>query len=123
MIFLAKPGLPFRGDVEGVQINKNPGNFLALLKDYAATDDVLFKHLNFLREKNATYLFSITRNNIINGIRYDLILTNIISKVKYTTFYSVLADEVMSNNGKHSPIYVWFVDRDFNFREELVALF
>ena len=51
VIFLAKQGLPFHGDVERVQTNKNPGNFLALLKDYAATDDVLFKHLNSLRAK------------------------------------------------------------------------
>ena len=56
VIFLAKWGLPFRGNVEGVQTNKNPGNFLALLNDYAATDDVLFKHLNSPRAKNATYL-------------------------------------------------------------------
>ena len=44
VIFVAKQGLPFCRDVEEVQTNKNPGNSLALLKDYAATDDVLFKH-------------------------------------------------------------------------------
>ena len=54
VIFLAKQCLLFRGDVEGVQANKNPGNFLALLKDYAATDDVLFKNFNSPRAKNAT---------------------------------------------------------------------
>ena len=31
IIFLAKQGLPFRGDVEDVTSGKNPGNFLALL--------------------------------------------------------------------------------------------
>ena len=56
VISLTKQGFPFHGDVEGVQTNKNPGNFLALLKDYAATDDVLFKHLNSPRAKNVTYL-------------------------------------------------------------------
>ena len=122
MIFLAKQGLPFRGDVERVQTNKNPGNFLALLKDYAATDDVLFKYLNSFRAKNATYLSPITQNDIINVIGYDLILTNIISEVKDATFYSVLADEVTSHNVEHLPMCVRFVDRDFNIREELVAL-
>ena len=58
----------------------------------------------------------------INVIGYDLILTNIISEVKDATFYSILADEVTSHNVKHLPICVRFVDRDFNIREELVAL-
>ena len=118
-----KQGLPFRGDVEGVQTNKNPGNFLALLKNYAATDDVLFKHFNSPRAKNATYLSPIIQNDIINLIGYDLILINIISEVKdAATFYSVLTDEVTSHNVEHLPICVRFVDRDFNIREELVAL-
>ena len=38
VIYLAKQGVPFRGDVEDINLNKNPGNFLALLKDYAETD-------------------------------------------------------------------------------------
>ena len=68
MIFLAKQGLPLHGDVEGVQTNTNPGYFLALLKDYAAIDVILFKHLNSPTAKNATYLFPITQNDIINVI-------------------------------------------------------
>ena len=75
-----------------------------------------------LGQKNATYLSPITQNDIINVIGYDLILTNIISEVKDATFYSVLADEVTSHNAEHLPICVQFVDRDFNIREELVAL-
>ena len=51
-----------------------------------------------------------------------MILTNIISEVKDATFYSVLADEVTSHNVEHLPLCVQFVDRDFNIREELVAL-
>ena len=58
----------------------------------------------------------------INVIGYDLILTKIISEVKDATFHSVLADEVTSHNVEHLPICVRFVDRDFNIREELVAL-
>ena len=104
VIFLAKQGLPFRRDVEGVQTNKNPGKFLALFKDYAATGDVFFKHFNSPRAKNATYLSPITQNNTINVIGYDLILTNIISEVKDANFYSVLADEVTSHNVEHLPL-------------------
>ena len=58
----------------------------------------------------------------INVIGYDLILTKIISEVKDATFHSVLADEVTFHNVEHLPICVRFVDRDFNIREELVAL-
>ena len=58
IIFLAKQGLSFRGDVEcSLQSNqKNPGNFLALLKNYAAADEDLFNHLNTPKAKNATYV-------------------------------------------------------------------
>ena len=45
VIYLAKQGVPFRGDVEDVNLNENPGNFLALLKDHAETDPILHKHL------------------------------------------------------------------------------
>ena len=32
ILFLAKQGLPFRGDHEDLSLDKNPGNFLAILK-------------------------------------------------------------------------------------------
>ena len=32
ILFMGKHGLPFRGDNEDLNITKNPGNFLALLK-------------------------------------------------------------------------------------------
>ena len=41
VIYLAKQGIPFRGDVEKISSTKNPGNFLALLKSYAETDEIL----------------------------------------------------------------------------------
>ena len=43
---LAKQGLPFRGDIERISSVKNPGNFIALLKNYASTDELLFQHLH-----------------------------------------------------------------------------
>ena len=46
MVFLAKQGLPFRGDVEDLSLRKNPGNFLALFKYFAETDAILSNHLN-----------------------------------------------------------------------------
>ncbi len=45
VIYLAKQGIPFRGDVEKISSPKNPGIFLALLKIYAETDEILYNHL------------------------------------------------------------------------------
>ena len=55
IIYLAKQGLPFRGDVEDVTLHKNPGKFLAFLKDYAETDPIVHKHLYTPKARNATY--------------------------------------------------------------------
>ena len=55
ILFLAKQGLPFRGDVEDVETVKNPGNFLALMKLFAETDPVLHDHVYKPRAKNVTY--------------------------------------------------------------------
>ena len=41
ILFLAKQGLQFRGDIEVVDSEKNPGNFLALMKLFAETDPAL----------------------------------------------------------------------------------
>ena len=82
VIYLAKQGLPLRGDVEDVNSMKNPGHFLALLKDYSTEDGILYQHLHSPKAKNATYVSSTTQNDIINVIGYDLLLTAIISEVK-----------------------------------------
>ena len=51
IIYLGRQGLPLRGDNEEVNHCKNPGNCLALLKNYAQTDEILFNHLNSPRAK------------------------------------------------------------------------
>ena len=56
ILFLAKQGLPFRGDKEDVNSEKNPGNFLALMKLFAENDTVLRDHLYQPRARNVTYL-------------------------------------------------------------------
>lgn len=111
ILFLTKQGLSLRGDVEDIRSRKNPGNFLALLKDYAATDKILFNHLNCPIAKNATYLSPSTQNDIINVIGFDVVLSGIVSEVKAACFFSVLADEVSCHNVEHLPICLRFVDR------------
>ena len=55
ILFLAKQGSPFRGDIENVETVKNPGNFLALMKLFAESDPVLHDHVYKPRAKNVTY--------------------------------------------------------------------
>ena len=68
ILFLGKQGLPFRGDNEDLNITKNPGNFLALLKCFSESDYILFDYLNKPRAKNATYISPRSQNEIINVI-------------------------------------------------------
>ena len=121
ILFLAKQGMAFRGDVEDVSSNKNPGNFLALLAMLAENDSILHGHLHEPRARNATYLSPRSQNEIINVIGYDLIRAKIISEVKEARFYSVLADEVSSHNVEHLPLCLRFVDTNLDIREEFVA--
>lgn len=121
ILFLAKQGMAFRGDIEDVSSNKNPGNFLALLAMLAENDSVLHGHLHQPRARNAIYLSPRSQNEIINVIGYDVIRANIISEVKEAKFYSVLADEVSSHNIEHLPLCIRFVDAKSEIPEEFVA--
>ena len=120
VIFLAKQGLPFLGDIEDLNLNKNPGNFLALLIIFAEIDS-LFSHLNTPRAKNATYISPKSQNEIINVIGYDVILANIIAEIKTAQYFSVLTDEVSCHNVEHLPICLRYVDGECNIHEEFVA--
>ena len=90
VIYLAKEGVLFRGDVEDVNLNKNPGNFLALLKDYAETDPILHKHLYTPKARNATYISPRSQNDIINVIGYDYILSDIVAEIKTASIFLFL---------------------------------
>ena len=120
ILFLAKQGLPFRGVAEDVRSQKNPGNFLALLKMLAESDSLLHSHLYQPRAKNATYLSPRTQNEIISVIGYDVIRAKIILEVKKARFYSIMADEVSSHNEEHLPLCLRFVDENSEIREEFV---
>ena len=104
--------LPLRGDAEGVCSQKNPGNFLALLKMLAESDSLLHSHLYQPRAKNATYLSPRTQNEIISVIGYDVVRAKIISEVKKARFYSIMADEVSSHNEENLSLCLHFVDEN-----------
>lgn len=54
--------------MEDVTLDRNPGNFLALLKSFAETDPILFQHLYHPKSKNVTYLSPQSQNDVINVI-------------------------------------------------------
>ena len=121
ILFLAKQGSPFRGDVEDVSMNRNPGNFLVLLKSYAETDPTLSKHLYHPTDKNATYISAQSQNDIINVIAYDIILACIVDEMKSSQFFTVIADDVSNHNVDHLPVCLRFINKDCNIREEFIS--
>ncbi len=100
---------------------KNPGNFLALLKVFAESDEVLYNHLHNPKAKNAKHLSPQTQNELINIIGYDVILSKIVSEVKRAKYYSVLADEVSCHNVEHLPICIRFVDVNDDVCEDFIS--
>ena len=108
--------------MEDVTLNRNPGNFLMLLKSYAETDPILSKHLYHPRAKTATYIFPRSQNDIISVIAYDIILAYIVDEIKTSRFFSVIVHEVSSHNFEHLPVCLCFVDKDCDICEEFIAL-
>ncbi len=121
IIFLSKQAIAFRGNSEVIDSSKNPGNFLALLKVFAESDEVLYNHLHNPKAKNAKHLSPQTQNELINIIGYDVILSKIVSEIKKAKYYSVLADEVSCHHVEHLPICVRFLDANNDIREEFIS--
>ena len=121
--YLAKQGLALRGntEAESMATGGNPGNFLALLKEFAVDNKVLQDHLASPRVRNASYLSPQVQNEIISIMSNDIILPELISEVKESPFFSILADEVSSHNTEHLAVCLRFVDKACTLQEEFVA--
>ena len=120
VIYLAKQGIAFRGDIE-ISSQKNPGNLLALLKSYAETDKTLYNHIYSPKSRNATYLSPTSQNDIINIIGYDILRNSIVEDIKEAKFFSVLADEVSNHNVEHLAVCLRYVEANYNIREDFVT--
>ena len=120
ILYLGKQGIPVRGDRESESMagGTNPGNFLALLKEFAEKDLILKQHLDNLRMRNATYISPQTQNGIISIISNDIILPELKAEVTQCPFYSVLADEVTSHNTEHLAVCIRFVDGSLSLSEK-----
>ena len=98
--FLGKQGLPFCGDKGDVTPSRNPGNFLALLKDNVEVDEILLNHLYHPKAKKChlhiPYIIKYY-HKCYNSSK--LIIIRAVKK--RLNFFSVLADEVSSHNSEH----------------------
>lgn len=121
ILYLTKQGLALRGHRENLRDEINPGNFLALMKVFAQTDEILQSHLEKPRAKNATYLSSSSQNEIINVIGLDYIRSKIISEIKQAKFFSVIADEVSSHNVEHLSLCLRYIDGHHDIQEKHIA--
>jgi len=120
--FCGKQGIALRGHRESINpmdSDSNPGNFLALLKDYAKDDHVLYEHMMKPIARNASYHHQ-SQNEMIHMIGHSIIQADIIAEVKKSGFHTVMVDEVTSSNDEILSVCFRFVDEENNIREEFV---
>ena len=86
----------------------------------AKTDSVLQKHLSHPKLRNATYLSPQSQNEIINIIGNHKIRETILKEVRDAEFYAIMVDEVTSHNSEKLSVYVRYVDKANNVREEFL---
>ena len=94
---------------------------MAILKTLAEDDKILHEHLYTPKAKNATYLSPKSQNEVINIMGYDIILSEIVNRVKSAKLLSVLADEVTSHNKEHLAICLRYVNSDSKICEDFVS--
>ena len=56
----------------------------------------------------------------MNIIGYDILQADLINEMKEAKFFSILADEVESHKVEQLSIYIRFVDKNNNNREEFL---
>ena len=119
-ILCTKTCIAFRGHRDDINSNQNPGNFLAILKLLAETNEPLRGHIENPSRKNATYLSPLIQNEITNIIGKDLLQGDLVKEINRARFFSILADEVESHHVEQLPLCIRFVDDDDNVREEVL---
>ena len=78
-----KHGIALRGHIKDSELpSKYPGNFLALIKMFAAEDTVLHGHISKLLLKNATYILHSSQNEMVEVIGKSIIQQDIINEIK-----------------------------------------
>ena len=100
--------------------SNNCGNFSAILKLLSETNSDLKHHLDAPSARNATYISPYIQNELIEIISYDILQKGLVEEVKEAKFFSLMADEVESHHTEQFPIYLRFVDTEYNIRVEFL---
>jgi len=130
ILLCGRLGLPFRGHRDSsstypkcgqLAVTSGVGNFIELI-NFAIRrgDSTLEKHyLN--HQKNASYLSPKSQNDLIQSCG-NIILRNIVSEIKLSKFYSILADEAMDASGKEQLSFTLrYVDSNQDIKEHFLG--
>ena len=114
--------LSFEADDPTTVLERNPGNFLALLRFRAmAGDDQILEdfHVNGPGPR-ITYTSPEIQNDLIDCCG-AYIRTAVLNEVKQAPFFTVLADEAVDASSKEQmPIVLRFIDINRTIREEFI---
>ena len=93
------------------------GNFHALLNFRVDSGDEILKEHFPAAPKNATYISESTQNEIISCCA-DIVNKQIMSEIKHSKYFSILADEVADcSNKEQMPIVFRYVDSNNTIKE------
>ena len=117
---LGKLSLSFRGhreEIDVIDIEKNPGNFIAVLRELSHYYPDLDKHLREPLRKDVTYLSPKSQNELINVIGKKVIQAKLIEEIKTAGMHSISADEVTSSNDEILSICMRYVNTNKDISE------
>ena len=119
------PTEQYRSDLTSsvvVQNDKNPGNFLALVKLAVELQcPILKEHLSKCA-KNATYLSKTVQNEMLSLIANNIV-EQVVGEIKKSKYFSVLADEAVDiSNKEQMPIIIRYVDGNCEIRETFLKM-
>lgn len=112
--FLARQGLPLRGDG-----NENDSNFIQLMKIRGEDDTKL---LEWMKKKTNKYTSADMQNEILKVMAFK-VLREVAENIRNSGFFSVMADETTDkSNREQVVIVIRHVDAELVAHEEFIGL-
>ena len=113
--FLARQGLPFRGDAEEMD-----SNFIQLLK-LRGLDDPRID--SWLSKKTSKYTSHVIQNEILKAM-YLNVIRNVASKIRESGFFCIMSDECCDVSNKEQLVMcIRWVDSKLQAHEEFIGMY
>ena len=96
---------------------RNPGNFLAIVREIANYYPLLHEHVFTPLRKHVLYMSATSQNELIEIIGKRIIRKKFIEEIKDAQYHSVLADEVTNSNNEILSICIRYVNKEKQIRE------